>query len=342
MRSLADCSIRLTMNERNICFQSGSIRLSGTLTLPDNREIAPAVILVPGSGHHDRDETVCGHTPFRTMAIHLAKQGFATLRFDGRGVGASGGSKDDTNFDDKVHDVLAARRFLVSERQIPEELIVLVGHSEGDLVAAAASNHINTPLAMLAGPMVPIVDLLHAQARGLSLHAGASKAQIAYERQMNERVFAELLSSTPSALLQGQIKSIVADALRSWPDLVWENETQIEKSANTMTEIVLGNDFRSLLQQNPAKILSALKAPVLALFGELDCQVEAVSNRRAFEAAMVGHSMARLEVLPRHNHLFQLATTGQIDEYEHLGQSPSVETLSRLVVWLREILMISN
>ncbi|SFT02146.1 hypothetical protein SAMN05216365_14315 [Porphyromonadaceae bacterium NLAE-zl-C104] len=42
--------------------------LSGTLTTPDTMGIFPAVILIAGSGPHDRDESILGHKPFLVMA----------------------------------------------------------------------------------------------------------------------------------------------------------------------------------------------------------------------------------------------------------------------------------
>ena len=65
--------------------------LAGTLTWPTEGCPCPTAILVPGVGSHDRDYTVFGHKPFMLLADHLGRNGIATLRFDERGIGGSGG-----------------------------------------------------------------------------------------------------------------------------------------------------------------------------------------------------------------------------------------------------------
>jgi len=40
------------------------VRLAGTLTSPQSGTKMAAVLLIPGSGSHDRDEQLAGHRPF--------------------------------------------------------------------------------------------------------------------------------------------------------------------------------------------------------------------------------------------------------------------------------------
>ena len=59
--------------------ECAGVRLAGTLTLPVCDGPSPAVLLVTGSGPQDRDETIGSHKPFRAIAEHLARRGFAVL-----------------------------------------------------------------------------------------------------------------------------------------------------------------------------------------------------------------------------------------------------------------------
>jgi hypothetical protein len=68
-----------------------SIKLAGTLTLPDTIQKHPVVILISGSGPQDRDETIFGHKPFLVLADYLTRKGIGVLRFDDRGIGKSTG-----------------------------------------------------------------------------------------------------------------------------------------------------------------------------------------------------------------------------------------------------------
>lgn len=326
------------MAVKNVVFESGEVSLAGTLTQPDKPDVTPAVVLLPGSGHHDRDETVCNHKPFETIARNLAAHGIASLRFDSRGVGESEDEQENVSFSTKVDDAIAARAFLITECAIPAELMAYIGHSEGGLVAAAASRIKPTPLAMLAGPVVPIAELLHAQARVQSLTAGATEVQIAYERRMNEQVFDILHSSEPNEIARKRVERLLTEALQNWPGASWKNTNQITETAAAMASVVLANDYRSLLQQQPAEILADVKAPILALFADLDCQVDADLNLQAYKAATRDNAFAEAVVVNGHNHLFQVADSGQIDEYETLGEAPSPETLAHLRDWLRKTL----
>src|SRR5262245_40040712 len=70
---------------------AGNVRLAGTLLVPKGKGPFPAVALATGSGQQDRDETLMGHKPFLVIADALARRGIASLRWDDRGTGASGG-----------------------------------------------------------------------------------------------------------------------------------------------------------------------------------------------------------------------------------------------------------
>ena len=71
--------------ERDVVVGAGSEwPLPGTLTIPASAGPLPAVILVHDVSAHDRDETVGPNKPFRDLALGLASQGIAVLRYDKR------------------------------------------------------------------------------------------------------------------------------------------------------------------------------------------------------------------------------------------------------------------
>lgn len=322
------------MLPEDVVFSSDAVLLAGTLLAPADLNDSPIVILLPGSGHHDRDETLGAHRPFRQIAEFLAVNGVATLRFDGRGVGQSGGTTDAVDFDSKVTDALAAYRFLIEQRRASAAALRFLGHSEGGLVGAAASAITHAPLAMLATPAQPIVTILHQMAKLQSEAMGATDAQVAHEHAMNIRVFAKLIAPGPpdrDALI-GDIRA----ALRTWPDLA-EAVADADESAALMADIVLARDFHTLLQQDPSACFAAVRAPLLALYGALDQQVPAAENQSALLAATTSNPTVSTQIMPGHNHLFQVAQTGNILEYETLGQSPSDATLAALITWLTRL-----
>lgn len=69
----------------------------------------------------------------------LAERGFAVLRFDFTGLGASEGEFANTNFSSNLGDVIAAADHLREQYQAPQ---LLIGHSLGGAAVLAAAQHV--------------------------------------------------------------------------------------------------------------------------------------------------------------------------------------------------------
>lgn len=110
-----------------------NIQLAGTITSPDSETPSPAVILVAGSGHTDRNETKMGH--FLLLADYLTRNGIVVLRYDKRGVGESTGDYDKATTYDFASDVKAGIKYLKNRKDVDSKNIGIIGHSEGALIA---------------------------------------------------------------------------------------------------------------------------------------------------------------------------------------------------------------
>ena len=134
-----------------------NIELAGTLTLPENVEKPPVVILISGDGGQDRDATMFGHRPFLVLSDFLTRNGIGVLRIDDRGVGDSKGTQRGITHQEIATDVEAAFSFLRSRTDINEAQIGLLGHSDGGYVAqivASRMDHINF-IILLGSPGMP-------------------------------------------------------------------------------------------------------------------------------------------------------------------------------------------
>jgi uncharacterized protein len=113
----------------------------------------PAVLLVPGSGPADMNETA-GYVridnetgskiypsarPFFEIAQYLSERGFAVLQYDKRGIGANLTILDsnlwgNTTVNDLKNDAEKALDVLVQQPEVDANKVTLVGHSEGTTI----------------------------------------------------------------------------------------------------------------------------------------------------------------------------------------------------------------
>jgi len=155
-----------------ISIRSGEHVLASTLTVPEGPGPFPAVLLVPGSGPVDRDSNI-KRLPLDVtgqLARALAAAGLATLRYDKRGVGASTGDFRSTGFLDAADDAEAALEVLVATPEVDPGRVLMLGHSEGALLAGivAARSSVPAGVVLLSGSATPGEELLRWQVRQIA------------------------------------------------------------------------------------------------------------------------------------------------------------------------------
>jgi dienelactone hydrolase len=151
----------------------GEDGLPATLTLPRGAGPFPAVVLVHGSGAHDRDETIGANAPFRDIAHGLAERGIAALRYEKRTRRHPELLSDALLTIDRetTHDALLAVARLRQVRAIHPGRIFVLGHSQGGMLAPriAARAPDVAGVILLAAPARPLLDLLVEQHRRIDL-----------------------------------------------------------------------------------------------------------------------------------------------------------------------------
>jgi uncharacterized protein len=226
-------------------------KLSGTLLLPPGDGPWTAALLVAGSGPTDRD----GNNPLlpapldnlKRLAQALAARGIASLRYDKRGVGESvypGLSEEKLRFEHLVDDAVAWAEHLVRDARFAR--LVLVGHSEGALIAALAAED--------------------AQARAVVSVAGAgSRASTLMRRQIEANLPGEIAEPALAALDALERQESVADV----PDAL------VLLFRPTVQPYLM-----SWFRYDPPEVLGELEVPVLVVHGSADPQVEVEQARR--------------------------------------------------------------
>jgi len=332
----------LPYKAEEVALTSGTVKLSGTLTIPEGPGPFPAVIMITGSGTQNRDEEVFGFKVFRLIADHLTRQGIAVLRCDDRGLGSQAGFGLDTSAD-FASDVVAQGAFLRGRPEIDPRRVGLFGHSEGGIIAPMANQKSPfTFMVLMAGTAVKGEDVLLEQIGLIARADGSSEAEIAQSLSLQKRVYK--LMGTPEG--EKEIASVFADQARRGLEkmppeqkkAITDPEAYVQNVAKAQTMAFNSPWFRYFLAYDPAPALAAVKCPVLALFGEKDMQVAAKQNLPVMEQAFKkgGNRDATLKVLPDANHLFQASKTGSPSEYACLKKEFVPGFLEMISAWILE------
>ena len=146
MAVVASASVPVTLST-----DTGEIH--GTLTVPDNAS-RTAVLIIAGSGPTDRNgnSSVTGiaTNTYKMLADSLAARGYASLRYDKRGIAASVAAATDESqltFEAYIDDAAAWAEWLAADERF--DRVVLAGHSEGGLIALVAAKRTDKVVAVV-------------------------------------------------------------------------------------------------------------------------------------------------------------------------------------------------
>ncbi|MEO5816758.1 MAG: alpha/beta fold hydrolase [Gemmatimonadaceae bacterium] len=307
-----------------------SVKLAGTLTIPDGRGPFPAVVLLSGSGPQDRDESIFGHKPFAVLTDHLSRNGIAVLRYDDRGFAKSTGSHARATSADFASDANTAFRFLIDHPDIKQDAIGFVGHSEGGMLGpiAAADNDRVAFVVLLAGPGTDIVQLLLSQRRLIALSQGASNELLDKSEPIIHDILHAVRAAPDSQSAMDGVRAVLpSERLQS----LGATEAQRDAIAATFTSPWM----RYFIKYDPVPNLTRLRMPVLALNGSKDRQVPPAENLAAIRAALSGNRDVTIKELPGLNHMFQTAETGAVIEYERIPETFAPGALDLITEWIR-------
>jgi dipeptidyl aminopeptidase/acylaminoacyl peptidase len=311
------------------------IWLSATLTRPEDAQVHPAVILIAGSGPAHRDAYHSGHRPFKLLADVLTRQGFVVLRADKRGVHKSTGDYKSATQKNFSHDIQAAIKFLKSHKQVDENKVNLLGHSEGSLIAAmAASNEQVNAIVSMAGPGMTVLDTILLQDQTEPAAKGATKSETDILLGFSQRFYNTVLSASNETQRKKNLQSLYDGLTGNEATVVnkWNN-----RSGTLNVDFAARNSFSDMLTGNPAKYWQTISIPVLVLNGSKDSQVPATENVSGIINALKKGNNKKFEkrIFPNLNHMFQAATTGATDEYSQIDETLNPSVIDAIGTWLQ-------
>lgn len=244
------------MAETNLTFTSGSTELAGTFTTPDtgnphHTTPYPTVLFIAGSGPLDRngDHGKLAINVSGLLAAELAAHGWASMRYDKRGIGASGGEYLPTGFYDELADVEAAVDHLRGYDDVGR--IVLIGHSAGAVQAAEMAAR-------------------HADLAGAVLLSTSAKIGGDTMRWQTKELADVLVPKPIKALLKLFRTSVVKQQAN--------NLAKLEATEGDVARIqfvkVNAKWMREFIAHDPRPGLREAKVPLLAITGGKDVQVD--------------------------------------------------------------------
>jgi hypothetical protein len=239
------------MRATEVTIPIGDITLAGTYTTPDRDGPFPAALLIAGSGPLDRDGNH-KRLPLgvsKALAEILVEAGWASLRYDKRGIGASGGDYMTTGFKEEGDDARSALEWLIDRSDT--STIVPIGHSVGALYAAEMS------------AFSPGVD-------GTVLLAYTAKTG----RETLEWQ-AGAIGETLPGIVTGLLKVFRSSVQNQQAKAIRRLEGTTRDVTRVQGQKVNARWMREFIAYDPEPALRATKTPILAITGTKDVQVDA-------------------------------------------------------------------
>lgn len=319
--------VPLPYNTEEVTFTNSadSITFGGTLSTPGLDPIKYVFVLISGSGQQNRDSEIFGHKPFLVLSDYLARNGIATLRFDDRGIGKSGGNPALSTTKDYAKDVISALRYLKGRKEFSNSKFGLIGHSEGGLIAplVASSTDLADLMILLAAPAQRGKDVILKQQRMIASAAGVTKEELDKYEMTSSKLF-ELVEENKE---NPELYNLVYQFMQR--ESQGEEKPAIEAQARSLVNPWM----LEFLFYNPVPALKNCTIPALAINGEMDLQVDP-ENLEIIKNSYGDKNKISILREPGLNHLLQPSDSGSPAEYAKIDTTISDEILKSIVNWI--------
>lgn len=282
---------------------AAEVDIAGVLCLPEEASATspvPAMALVAGSGADTRDGDLVleggadGEPPapgtMRRIAHHLALAGIASLRWDRRGFGRSGGDAALVSYETDLADALESVRWLRARHEVLADRVAVAGHSAGALVACRVCR--DEPgvagVALLGALSSPIEDMLRWNVGRLHRHW----------RDFSQEQRDWLTTAMPRTLLRSEGMERLLVAARRGDEVVRLEGNGVKLEMRTAR-------LRQDLATSYADEMRVVRCPVLVLHGGDDLNVPVEDALRSYTVLRdSGNDRVTLLVLPGLEHYF--------------------------------------
>jgi len=243
----------------------------GTLNVPEGVSICPIVLIIPGSGPTDRNgNSSIGlkTNAYALLASKLAENGFASLRYDKRGIAKSQSamkSEMELRFETPVNDAADWIQLLKADKRFSP--VIVAGHSEGSLIGMLAAQK--------------------AQASAFISIAGVGKSA---DKLLQDQLKVNL---SPQLFFES---NAILDSLRNGKTVSKVNQALLSIYRPSVQPYLI-----SWFKYDPAIEIGKLTIPVLIVQGSTDLQVPS-SDAKLLSA---GCPSAKLLLIENMNHVLK-------------------------------------
>jgi len=323
------------VQEKNVSFTNGDVRLVGDLTLPNTPGRHPAVILLHGC---------CGTKPTRDFGYwsqYFAHHGIAVLAYDRRGGGASGGDFNSATYEQLAGDAVAGLDMLAKRPDIDGKHIGLFGMSNGGYVAPLAVARSNGRVAFVvvrAGSARRVGDNIDYEVgndlRAHKFDSASVRRGVELRRRVTDFVIDRpALTAASWDSLRAEVRPVQGEPWFSWSRTIWVLYATPADSGGA----AYIRSLRESWAYDPIPYWKQVKVPVYIMLGDLDRSVPTAESapvfRRAFRES--GNRDATVRVYKNANHGLLSARTGFNDESKYL-RTYVPDFQESVIAWIRK------
>jgi pimeloyl-ACP methyl ester carboxylesterase len=306
------------------------VYIDGTLTMPDTGEKYPLIIFIAGSGRLDRDEKINNYKPFYLLSDFLTKKGYATFRYDKRGVGKSTGSFYDATTVSFVSDAEAVVAYFRKDSFFSKQAIGLLGHSEGGYIAGMLAAKFPKDISftiLAAAPGVTGKTLFLKQAETGYKNQGLPTALSLKWYSALEKVYEIAINGTDTRTEKKMMKKILEES--EFP----------KKGRDEFINNAVHPWTTGMLKFDPREYLGKIRCPVLAIIGNMDVLVDSKENLSSMENSLKNGMCKNYKSveLPYVNHYFQKVDSQRVDDFKGSENKIAEVVLDTIGSWLNEL-----
>ena len=304
---LPDYVDRSTFKESDITLEASPFKVNGKLTIPNNKESFPLVIMIAGSGPNDMNETIGPNAPFKDIALGLASKGIASIRFNKTTYQEPQLYLKEGNNLKNEYFLTAKVAYKFAKNVENADKIILLGHSEG-------------------GYLIPEIYGLTGDVDGLILLAANARKLAEVVLTQNEYIYKNTNSITEEQM----------NGIKEFYDKLINHELP---ATTSLGNNITAEYFYELDEYLPIPLLENVDIPVSISQGTEDFQVSIELDYGLFKKELDEKKNFSFKEYEDLSHIFNYAEPGKyhsVNDY-YKQEFVSEEVIDYLSAWIKDI-----